>query len=309
NPANPATHERSTGPELIEQMGGDVDAVVVGVGSGGTLTGLGRYFRAHAPHVQMVLADPEGSILAPYVNTGQMITPGSWLVEGIGEDFIPKNCDLSLVKAAYTISDQESVATAREVLAKEGLLCGSSSGTLIAGALRWCQAQKHAKRVVTFVCDTGSKYLSKIYNDYWLRDHGMIQQKLQGDLRDLIARPASSGGAVTVEAADSLGDCYRKMRMYDVSQLPVLEKGKIAGILDETDILMAIQHGKGGWATPAREAMARNLSTVQVKDGAAALEPLFRKGHVAIVMDGAQFLGLITPIDLLQYLRRQTGVA
>jgi cystathionine beta-synthase len=122
----------------------------------------------------MVLADPQGSILAPYVNTGNTIEAGSWLVEGIGEDFVPPNCDLSLVTKAYSISDAESIATAHDILLKEGILCGSSSGTLIAAALRYCRSQTKAKRVVTFVCDSGNKYLSKIYNQVWLSEHGFL---------------------------------------------------------------------------------------------------------------------------------------
>lgn len=120
----------------------------------------------------MILADPKGSVLAPLVNEGTMTPAGSWLVEGIGEDFVPKNCELDYVKKAYTITDAESIATAREVLKREGIICGSSSGTLIASALRYCREQKEPQRVVSFVCDSGNKYLSKIYNEYWLDDHG-----------------------------------------------------------------------------------------------------------------------------------------
>lgn len=173
NPANPATHEKTTAPEIRAQMGGKVDAIVCGVGTGGTLSGVGRYFKKVSPDTEMVLADPEGSILAPYVERGVMIEPGSWLVEGIGEDFIPATCDISLVSKAYTIGDSESVATAREVLRKEGILCGGSSGTLIAAALKYCRAQKTSKRVVTFVCDSGNKYLSKLFNPAWLEEHGL----------------------------------------------------------------------------------------------------------------------------------------
>jgi cystathionine beta-synthase len=157
NPANPLAHERTTGPEIWEQMNHDVDAVVVGVGSGGTLSGLGRFFRRVSPKTKMILADPEGSILAPFINTGTMIEAGSWVVEGIGEDFIPPNADLSLVAEAYSISDRESIEAARQLLAREGILAGSSSGTLLAAALRYCRAQTEEKRVVTLVCDNGNK--------------------------------------------------------------------------------------------------------------------------------------------------------
>lgn len=172
NPANPAAHEATTGPEILEQMDGDLDAFVCGVGSGGTLSGVGRYLRAHSPKTKIVLADPVGSILADFVNTGRSSTPGSWKVEGIGEDFVPPNCDLSLVDEAFSISDEESFRTAREVLLRDGILAGTSSGTLLAAAMRWCRKQNEPKRVVTFVCDSGAKYFSKLFNDEWIRAQG-----------------------------------------------------------------------------------------------------------------------------------------
>lgn len=307
NPDNPATHERTTGPEIWQQMENRLDAVVCGVGSGGTLTGLGRYFSKVAPDVEMVLADPKGSILAPYVNEGIMIEPGSWLVEGIGEDFIPKNCNLSVVKRAYTITDAASIATAREVLKQEGIICGSSSGTLVAAALRYCREQKTPKRVVTFVCDSGNKYLSKIYNEYWLDDQGLVLREETHDLRDLITRPHTRKNAITVLPSDTLQAAYRKMKMYDVSQLPVMEEGRLTGIISETDILLAVTGNPDGFAIRVAQAMARNLVTVPVEKSMQDLLPIFEHGMVAIVMDGKEFLGLITPIDLLQYLRKRIG--
>lgn len=172
NPANPMAHETGTAPEIWEQMGQAVDAVVCGVGSGGTLTGLGRFFQRVSPTTEMVLADPLGSILAPLVNTGQTIAPGSWAVEGIGEDFVPPNLDLTLIKKAYTINDAEALVHVRALLRREGILAGTSSGTLLAAALRYCREQTAAKRVVTFVCDTGAKYLSKVFNDAWMTEKG-----------------------------------------------------------------------------------------------------------------------------------------
>jgi len=163
NPANPAAHENTTGPEIWQQMEKNVDAVVCGVGSSGTITGLGRYFKQHSPKTEMVLADPVGSILAPLVNTGKKVTPGSWQVVGIGEDFIPPNLDLSLVKKAYSIPDEESFQTSRDLLQREGISAGLSSGTLVASALRYCREQSAPKRVVTFICDDGAKYLEKLF--------------------------------------------------------------------------------------------------------------------------------------------------
>jgi cystathionine beta-synthase len=310
NPNNPATHESSTGPEIWEQMDHRIDAVVCGVGSGGTLTGLGRFFQKVDPHIEMVLADPKGSVLAPYVNDGVMIEAGSWLVEGIGEDFIPANCDLSLVKKAYTISDAESISTARELLKKEGIICGSSSGTLAAAALRYCREQSTASRVVSLICDSGNKYLSKIFNEYWLDDHGFVLHEETHDLRDLITHPHTRKSAITVLPSDTLQAAYRKMKMYEVSQLPVMgESGKLLGIVSESDLLLCVTCNPQGFDIPVAEAMASHLVTIPVDQPIEALLPIFDRSMVAIVMDGDQFLGLITPIDLLQYLRKRIGHA
>ena len=174
NPANPLAHELTTGPEIWEQMEHDVDAVVVGAGSTGTLTGLTHFFRKTGDKTRMVLADPAGSVLADYVNTGRLHeVTGSWLVEGIGEDFIPKIADFSLTTKAYSVTDAEAFTAAHNLLASEGILAGSSTGTLLAAALRYCRESSTPQRVVTLVCDSGNKYLSKMYNHIWLNDHGI----------------------------------------------------------------------------------------------------------------------------------------
>ncbi len=304
NPANPLAHETTTGPEILEQMQGDLDAMVVGVGSGGTLTGLGRYFAKASPKTKMVLADPMGSILAPLVTRGEHVTPGSWVVEGIGEDFVPDNCDLSLVSAAYEISDTESIAHARLLLMKAGILAGSSSGTLLAAALRYCRAQTEPKRVVTFVCDTGSRYLSKVYSDSWVAEQGLAERRLHGDLRDLIAR--SGGEAVTVGPDDTLLTAYNRMRQGDVSQLPVMDDGRLIGLIDESDLLEAVEDRRsdGRFQQPVSAAMTARLRTLQAGEPLDRLLPIFERDEVAIVMEGKEFLGLITRIDLINYLRR-----
>src|SRR5947209_19196706 len=206
NPANPLAHERTTGPEIWEQMRHDVDAVVVGVGSGGTLTGLGHFFNRVKPRrgIEMVLADPAGSILYEFVKTGKMVESGSWAVEGIGEDFIPEIADMSLVTEAYEIDDEESFAIARDLLRKEGIFGGSSTGTLLAGALRYCREQTKPKRVVTLVPDTGNKYLSKMYNNFWMAEQGFMHRQPQGDLSDLISHRYRAGEVITVGPDDTL---------------------------------------------------------------------------------------------------------
>ncbi len=307
NPANPLAHETTTGPEIWEQMDHDLDAVVCGVGSGGTITGLSRYFAEVAPEVEMILADPEGSVLADYVRTGKIKEEvGSWLVEGIGEDFLPPVCDLSRVETAYTVSDAEAFRVAREILEKEGVLAGSSSGTLIAAALRYCREQDEAKRVVTFVCDSGNKYLSKMYNDYWMLDQGFIERERHGDLRDLIARRHTEHATITVRPDDTLLTAYGRMKLYDISQLPVMgDEEHVVGIIDESDILLEVIRDEERFKEPVEDAMISKIETLQVDAAIEDLLPIFRADHVPIVLDGDRFLGLITRIDLLNYLRRK----
>ncbi len=309
NPDNPKAHERTTAPEIWEQLEGRVDAVVAGVGSGGTITGVGRNLKGRNPAVQVVLADPVGSVLAGMATTGQPTPKGSYTVEGIGQDFVPDNAELALVDRAYSIPDREAIATARELLQKEGVLAGSSSGTLVAAALRWCREQTEPKRVASLVCDTGGKYLTKVFNDMWVADQGMLDRPLTGTLADLISTRYGEGGVVTISPGDTLLTAYNRMRTSDVSQLPVLEDGRLVGILDESDILAAVEGGEAQRAarfkSPVGEAMTSSVNTVQKSQSLEELAPIFDSGEVAVVMDGDQFMGLITRVDLINHLRLQ----
>ncbi|MEO8004256.1 MAG: pyridoxal-phosphate dependent enzyme [Betaproteobacteria bacterium] len=305
NPANPFAHETTTGPEIWAQMEHDVDAIVVGVGSSGTMTGLSRYFAKVSPQTEVVLADPVGSVLADYVHTGKYGEAGSWIVEGIGEDFIPPIADFSRVKKAYSIGDEEACTTVRTLLDKEGILAGSSSGTLIGAALRYCREQKTPKRVVTFVCDSGNKYLSKIFNDYWLIDQGLLKREQFGDLRDLITRRHDERATVTIAPDDKLMTAYARMKLYDISQLPVLENGKVVGIIDEWDLLMASQENPAHFSNAVSTAMTRKIETLGLKTPLPKLMDVFSKGHVAIIVDNDRFYGLITRMDVLNHLRNR----
>jgi cystathionine beta-synthase len=240
------------------------------------------------------------------VRTGEPQQPaGSWLVEGIGEDFVPPNCDLSRVAKAYSIADAESFHTARALLAREGILGGSSSGTLVAAALRYCHEQTTSKRVVTFICDSGNKYLSKMYNDFWMFDQGLLERPRYGNLVDLIVRRYQEGSAVTVAPGDSLMHAYRRMKLFEVSQLPVMEDDRVRGIVDESDLLMHVSADPARFNDPVSTAMVTDIETIAPDAPVPSLLPVFQRGHVAIVADGDRFIGLITRIDLLNYLRKQ----
>ncbi|MDP4240342.1 MAG: cystathionine beta-synthase [Bacteroidota bacterium] len=306
NPANPLAHETTTGPEIWEQLEHDVDAVVVGVGSSGTITGLTHFFQKVSDKTEFVLADPDGSVLAEYINTG-MITKeaGSWLVEGIGEDFVPSIADFSLTKKAYSVTDLESFETVQELLKKEGLLAGSSSGTLLNAALKYCREQTTPKRVVTFACDSGNKYLSKMYNDGWMFDQGLKKRPVYGDLRDIISRRFEDNTTVFVTPDDTLQTVYNRMKSYEISQLPVLNDTKIVGIVDESDLLSAIYTKNYNFQTTSiSKVMSIGLSKVLPNDSIENLIDILNQGFVAIVENEQRaFQGIITKIDLINYLR------
>ncbi len=306
NSDNPLAHEEGTAPEILSQMEGDLDAIIIGVGSSGTVTGVSKYLAENAPEVDIILADPVGSILADYINEGELKEKNaSWLVEGIGEDFLPSISDFSRVKKAYAISDKESFSVARELLKNEGLLAGSSSGTLIAAALKYCKEQTEAKNVVTFACDTGNKYLSKCFNDFWLEDQGFIEREAHGDLRDLIGRLHNERATVVVGPNDVLTTAHNRLRNAGFSQLPVIDNDKLVGILTE-DTIIRFVFGKP-------EMMNRSVSdameTAYIKlDKETSIDNLVALLHVqpyAAVMDDEIFLGLITRSDVLNYLRKK----
>ncbi|MFU8820457.1 MAG: pyridoxal-phosphate dependent enzyme [Gammaproteobacteria bacterium] len=306
NSDNPMAHEKTTAPEIWEQMEHDVDAIVVGVGSSGTISGMTRFFRRVAPQLEFVLADPEGSILANYVRTGEIVAGSSWLVEGIGEDFIPDICDLSMVGSAYTVNDADSFSAARELLRKEGVLAGSSSGTLLAAALRYCREQTKPKRVVAFACDTGNKYLSKLYNDFWMEDQGFTRRPECGDLRDLIGRPHEHRATITVGADDIITTAHNRLRNAGFSQLPVMDGERLVGVITEDDIIRFAFGRPSLMAEPVRHAMRTQFLKVDKDTSVENLVALLHGDSYAAVTEGGgtRFLGLITRSDVLNYLRR-----
>ena len=305
NEDNPLAHESTTGPEMLEQLDGKIDAIVVGVGSSGTVSGLNKYLQKHSPNTELVIADPVGSVVADYVHTGSFGDSSSWLVEGIGEDFIPSIAEFDGVKKAYSISDAESFSTARELLRKEGVLAGSSTGTLLCAALKYCREQKEAKRVVTLACDTGNKYLSKLFNDFWLEDQGFITRAEQGDLRDLIGRPHGERATITVGPTDVLTTAHNRLRNAGFSQLPVMQEGTLVGVVTEDAIIQYVFGKPELMNSPVEEAMQTAFIRLEKDASVNNLVAMLSVQPYAAVMDGDAFLGLITRSDVLNHLRKQ----
>ncbi|RLA27406.1 MAG: cystathionine beta-synthase [Gammaproteobacteria bacterium] len=305
NPDNPLAHEQTTAPEILEQMEGNVDAVVLGVGSSGTVSGFSKYLKANSPQTEIIIADPVGSIVADYVNTGKFGESNSWLVEGIGEDFIPEIADFSAATKGYSISDAESFETARELLRKEGILAGSSTGTLLAAALRFCREQTEPKRVVTLACDTGNKYLSKLYNDFWLEDQGFITREQHGDLRDLVGRPHGERATITVGPTDILTTAHNRLRNAGFSQLPVMDEGRLVGVVTEDAIIQFVFGKPELMNAPVKDAMQTAFIQLEKDTSINNLVAMLSVQPYAAVMDGDEFIGLITRSDVLNHLRKQ----
>ena len=306
NPANPLAHRTTTAPEIWEQMKGNVDAVVAGVGSGGTLTGLAQFFKSKNPDISMVAADPEGSVVADAILTGKYkYEGGSWLVEGVGEDFIPNNFDLTLMDDAEIVSDKEAFEVLQVLLKEEGILGGSSSGTLVAAAAKWCRKQTEPKNVVTFICDTGNKYLSKAFNKSWLHDNNLLETEKFGDLRDLISRRADQGEMITVAPSDSLLVAYNRMRASDISQLPVIKEGDLLGIIDEEDVLISVSKNQGTFSDEVERHMIQQLDVLQYNASEDELIGILSEGKVAIIYNEDTFIGFITKVDLINYYRNR----
>ena len=305
---NPKAHEQGTAPEIWKQMNGKLDAIVCGVGSGGTITGLSRYFSKVAPELQLVLADPQGSILDHYIKTGEVLkTSGSWLVEGIGEDYLPEIIDLSRVKHSYTISDRESVMTARELLRTNGIMAGSSSGTLLAAALRYAREQKEKKVILTFACDSGNKYLSKQFSNAWMKEQGFLEDTKLGDLRDLVAAPFNSSLVTSVKSDETLGIAFQRMKTDDLSQLPVLESGKVVGMIADTDILLSVYKDRKNFHAPVSSVMITNLVVVESSEPVERLLELLQQGLTPIVTNQGSYYGFVTRTDLINYLKSKIG--
>ena len=304
NPANPMIHRTTTGPEIWDQMDGNIDAMVAGVGSGGTITGLAEFFKEKNPDIQMVAADPEGSIVADAVIKGSFsYEGGSWLVEGVGEDFIPDNLNVDLLDDAEVVTDKEAFQTLQVLISEEGVLGGSSTGTLVAGAVKWCQKQTSPKRVVTFICDTGNKYLSKAFNKSWLHDNDLLEVQTAGDVTDLINRRADQGDMISVSVSDTLLTAYKRMRASDISQIPVLDGEQLVGVLDEEDLLFNVSKSKTAFTQPVTDFMVTDLDVLPVGASEEDLLKTLTQGKVAIIYDGDTFVGFITKVDLINHYR------
>lgn len=307
NPDNPLTHERFTGPELWEQTDGRVTDVIIGMGTGGTISGVGRYLKSKNPNIKIVGVDIEGSILTEiWQNKGRIpegAYPKTYKVEGIGEDFLPSATDLSVVDWIERAGDRESFLCARQLVHQEGIFAGGSSGSALAGAIKYCRRLKGDRLAVVIFPDSGSRYLSKFYDDKWMREFGFLSTEFDEiTLSDLlIAKPNKALHVATL--GDSMRRVVNVMHQHSISQMPVVgNNGELVGLLEEVDLLNHMLEKHDHSPEETIDGLVQNAGAVFPPD--TALEqsmPSLTDGYALIVIENSRPVGILTKIDVLDY--------
>jgi len=301
NQANPSSHYETTGPEIWEQTDGEVDVVVGGLGTGGTMTGVARFLKEKKPSVMMVGADPEGSLYS-----GDTIKP--YKVEGIGEDFIPGTIDLKLIDRIVQVNDRDSFLTARRITREEGILVGGSSGTAMKAAMDVARGLDEKTLMVVILPDTGRNNLSKIYNDEWMRQNGFFERFPRQLVHDVVVREREMPELITVSSKEKVGRAIDLLQEHGISQMPVTEDGggpgqRLVGSIQERTLLDRVYRDPGLIDTTVGAAMDGPFPTIAA--GAhvdEAFSTLLAGATALVVMDAERPVGIITRLDLLEFM-------
>lgn len=302
NPANPEAHYLSTAPEIWEQTNGDFDVFVAGMGTGGTLSGCGRYFKEKNPDVQLVGVDPVGSLYYEYVKTGRLTKAFSYYVEGIGEDFLPSTMNLDILDDVVQVDDRECFVMTRELVRREGIFCGGSCGAAVMGAIKYARTLKEPKKILVLLPDNAQKYLSKVFNDEWMRSNGFLsEQDDEGTVAHILKGKPQK--LLTVSTKTSVREAVATLKEHGISQLPVLdEKGRHSGIVSEIDLLNFLVAGDGSLDSDLGSLVGSDYATVTPHTRITLLKRIFNDAKVVLVTEDNKLLGLLTKIDLIDYL-------
>jgi len=304
NPDNIEAHYYTTGPEIFEQTDGKIDFFVAGIGTGGTLSGAGKYLKEKVPGIKIIAVDPIGSVFYNYFKTGKLPEPHVYKVEGIGEDMVTGAMDFSVVDDIIQVSDKDCFLTGRELVRKEGIFAGGSSGGAVWAALKVAEKAKPGDVIITILPDSGDRYLSKMFNDGWMADNGfLVEEGLGGKVSELL----NSGRLkpVVISSDSSIRDAVSLLKKYDISQLPVRENGKIIGMVYEIDLLRALASRSEGLDSMVKEVAEREFSIIAPKASLTELARIFSESSgVVLVMEGDELLAVLTRIDLISYLAR-----
>jgi cystathionine beta-synthase len=292
-----------TGPEIFEQLDGNFDAFVAGMGTGGTITGIGRALKERKKEIQIVGVDPIGSILHDYFKTGKTGVAHTYKVEGIGEDFIPKNYDFKYIDDIMQINDKESFQMTRRLLVEEGLYCGVSSGSAVCGALKYARKVGGKKRIVVLLPDSGNRYMSKVFDDDWMKENGFFEEGL-GTVRDLLnlVKPPMKDSIITAVEDDSIEKIITLMNKQGISQIPVMKGKEILGLVSESGLLSALFSGKVKREGKIKEIIDNKFVKVTMSEDMERISQSMNAGLIPIVIEGGDIVSIVTKIDLINYL-------
>jgi cystathionine beta-synthase len=308
NQDNPDGHYQSTGPEIWEQTQGEIDALVAGLGTGGTITGTGRYLREKKPDIRLVGVDPVGSLYYDFVKSGRITKPFSYKVEGIGEDFFPSTIDLKLLNDIVRVDDKECFLTTRDLVRLEGFYVGGSSGAAVAGAIKFARQSQFQGNILVILPDSAAKYLSKIFNDDWMREHGFLDHEPGLGTVAHLLETRSSADIIAAAPSDKIRDVIARMKAHGISQLPVIQQGKLLGAVTEVDLLHHLVRGESSPEKTIEGVMQSDYATVTLDTKLELVQDSLNNARMAIVLDKDHVVGIITKIDLIEYLSRRSGI-
>ncbi|MFH2056516.1 MAG: pyridoxal-phosphate dependent enzyme [bacterium] len=305
NPKNIEAHYKITGPEIWRDMGGKIDYFVAGIGTGGTLSGAGRYLKEQDASIKVVAVDPIGSVFYDYFQTGKPGSPELYKVEGIGEDMVVEAMDFSVVDSMIQVGDRESFLTARDLTTLEGLFAGGSSGTAVYAALQIAEQAGPGKRIVVLLPDSGTRYLSKIFSDEWMRDQGFLDEPTahRGTVRWVLERKGNQR-VISAVGTDSIKRVIERMKEHDISQVPVIKDGQPVGMVREPELLAHLVSGKHKPNDPVSQVMSSEFETIPVTLELDKLVQSFANGGdpAKLVVDNGKLVGVLTRIDAISYL-------
>ena len=304
HPANPEAHYRTTGPELWEQTEGKITHFVSGIGTGGTISGTGRFLKEKNPNIKVIGADPFGSIYKTFKDTGKIPETTPYLVEGIGQEVLPANAHLQYVDEVLNISDRDSFETARQLSRVEGIFCGGSTGTNCAAALQVARKADADAIIVFIVCDTGEHYLSKFHSDEWMKEKRLLEpQKITAGLISETKGARAPQELVVVSPRDLVASALAKMNEMGLTQIPVLEDGKSVGSLRENHLLSKVFNERELLEAPVSELMDKSFPTVDVDDDVNVVSRKLRTSQAVLIEEYGRITGIITRHDLLEMSR------
>jgi cystathionine beta-synthase len=307
NPANPEGHYLNTGPEIWNQTQGDLDVFVAGMGTGGTISGAGKFLKEKKPSTLIVGVDPVGSLYYDFVKSGRVTKPFTYKVEGIGEDFFPSTMNLKIIDEIVRVDDKECFLMTRDLVRLEGLYVGGSGGAAVAGAIKYAKATNKKQNIMVLLPDSAQKYLSKIFNDDWMRENGFLEEQPGlGTVRDLLQ---GKTGIISAKPSDKVRDVIATLKSLGISQLPVIEGGKLKGIVAEVDLLRHLVTGAGTLDSAISGLTESDYATVTLETKVELLQSVLSDAKMAIVTEGDGVVGIITKIDLIDFLAKRPAKA